>query len=125
MTIIDEQRRAALLGQPARDLCQCRGGAGTSLDQRSWGLVAPARRHRGIHRLRSGGEDEALRRILSRQRHHPLAPARFGPHQLAHRQRIEKFIGDQQQRAIFGQAGDIVVEYGARKRFGLDCAQRG
>jgi len=45
------------------------------------------------HRLIARDENEG---VILAQTHHPLAPARLGPHPLAHGQRVEELVGNQQ-----------------------------
>ena len=95
--IVDDEQRAALGNDPAREQA---------------GERDPGRR--------DFGRDTALAvEATALDRHHELAPRRI---ELRDRERIEKFVGDDQQRA-FGQRGGIVVRARVRHPFGLGRAE--
>ena len=120
--VIDEQRRAALPRGSPCDLVHHRRRAGIGFEYGADLRLAPIGRDGIVHRVRPGREDE---RVILVQRHHSLAPAAFGADQLAHRQRVEKFVGDEQYGRIFGHACQIVMELSAGHRRRLLGAQDG
>jgi len=118
--IIDDQRRPALLLEAPGDLGHQRGGGRAGLDHRALGRAAPAGRDEVIHPLGPGLEDE----VLALEPHQPLEPAIGAAHQLVHRQGIEELVGDDEQRGILGQGGQIVVVVAAGEGLALEPPQR-
>src|SRR5690606_38271286 len=119
MTVVDKQRCAALGREPPRRFRYNRRGARGGFENRPHLRPAPTFRNRRIHRLRAGPEDEPF---LSIERNHSLAPALLGHHQLPYRQRVEKLVGDKQDRPTLGHGRQIGVELCAGYRFPLQPA---
>ena len=120
VAVVDQQPRTALHIEPlCKRFDQC-SGSGTGLDHRVNGSGTLRFGDRLLERARSRYESEAV--VLDSD--HPFAPALGGPDELPDRQRIEKFIGEQQHRAIPGDRVERIVEPCTRQRFGLDLPER-
>ena len=120
MAIIDKQRRPALhIEPPGQRLDQCRR-SGTGFDHRIRLRGAQIFGNGLGHRAGPGHKGERA----PLQPDHALAPALGGHHQLANRERVEEFIGEQQKRAILRQRVDRIVKLRPGQSAALDLAQR-
>ncbi len=120
VTVINNQRRPALFFQPPGNFRHQRNACRAGLDHRALRSGDPAGRDEVIHPFPARHEGESL----AVEPDQPVEPAIRRSHQLMHRQRIEEFIGDDQQRGIVGQGRQIMVVVATRKGLALDAAQR-
>ena len=104
VAVIHDQRRAAL-GRDARADIGGDGLPGAQVSTISPSRVSP-RRWSSSGRAPSGPRPSA--RPASPEPHHPLAPAGARPLKLPDRQRVEKLVGDDEERAL-GEGLDAVV----------------
>ncbi|MCY1178636.1 hypothetical protein D9M73_189970 [compost metagenome] len=103
------------LGEAAQD----RHAGGRRLDHRSGGGIAQHFGDDAIGHLLAGNRQE--QRVLAGNQ--PLEPAARTFDELPDRQRVEEFVGDNDQRAIGGQCVDRVVPGRVRQALGLRRAQ--
>ena len=106
--VVDQQRQPALRRQPQRQGLDQRLARRRQLHQRAVGEVGADLADRLGERRGSGREHEAegARRV---DRDQALVPAARPAHELPDRQRVQELVGDQQQRPVRGQAGQLVV----------------
>ena len=122
IAIIDDDRRAALPRDLLRQGIGDFRGCDRRFQDRTVGRIRRNRRQARFDAAIACDRDEAAR-LFARQQH-PLAPFVAHPDALADGQRVEKFIGDNQQRPLIGQAGDrVMVDRGGQQRL-LPAAQR-
>ena len=110
-----QEKRAEALRQIARQ----RGARRAGFDDRTILGIAHGFGDQRIDRQLAGNRHQ----LVAIERHHPLAPPLPGIDQLPDRQGIEKFVGDDDQRAIRRQLGDIAVELRLRHPRCLHIAQ--
>ena len=120
IAIVDCEQRTALPREPCAALMHHRGGGGRGFDDRAFGAVAQRRRYGlvGWNRVRSSGY------AVAPTHDDALAPAVLRCHILMDGQRVEKFIGDDDQRQVVRQAVDLVMMLCVRQARRLRRAQR-
>ena len=119
MTIIEQQRRAALIGQTPGKLVHHGRLCWRGFQDCTVLCAAPFLRHSGIHRAATGSEDKRI--VL--QGNFAFAPAVRRLRHLANGQRIQKFVADKQQGIIGRQGGEIIMPPHIRHRLLLHFAQ--
>src|SRR5476651_1056697 len=91
--VVDQESPATVAHRPCADLG---GERAALLAEFRFGTLGGLGQERG-ERRRSRRQREGQRFAVGCQAHHSLAPAARGLVELAHRQRVEEFVGDQQQ----------------------------
>ena len=96
VAVVDDQRPTAVAAQARTD----RGGDGAARFG-EFGLGAGRRlgQQRGVRRD-AGRQRQTQRLAVGRQADHAFGPAARRLFELAHRQGVEEFVGDQQHRAV-------------------------
>ena len=121
IAIIDHQHRAAAAREAKGAALHHRGGDWRGFDDRAGRRATQDRRDRGVGGHLAGHRDQPPLLAFD----HALAPAVGGLHILMHRQRVEKFIGDDDRGGVVGHARHIVVMHRTRQPRRLGGAQRG